>query len=54
LDKLTYYEIFEDAENAIKREKTLKRWPREWKINIINGFNPEWKDLYEQICGYCG
>ncbi|MDX2113264.1 MAG: GIY-YIG nuclease family protein [Alphaproteobacteria bacterium] len=50
LKMLVYYEIFEDAENAIKREKRLKRWSREWKIEAINNFNPEWKDLYEDIC----
>jgi len=43
---LVYYEVFENAENAIKREKRLKRWPREWKIEAINQFNPEWRDLY--------
>lgn len=46
---LIYYEVFEDPENAIKREKRLKRWSREWKIEAINKFNPEWKDLYEEI-----
>jgi len=50
LKTLVYYEIFEDAENAIKREKRLKKWSREWKIKAINEFNPEWQDLYEQIC----
>lgn len=50
LKYLVYYEIFEDAENAIRREKRLKRWSREWKINAINEFNPEWKDLYNEIC----
>lgn len=50
LKMLVYYEVFEDAENAIRREKRLKKWTREWKINVINQFNPEWKDLYEQIC----
>lgn len=46
---LVYYEILDDPEHAIKREKRLKRWPREWKINAINKFNPEWKDLYQDI-----
>ena len=50
LKMLVYYEVFENAENAIKREKRLKRWSREWKIEAINAFNPEWKDLYETIC----
>lgn len=40
LRKLVYYEIFHDAENAIKREKGLKRWSREWKIEAINKTNP--------------
>jgi len=47
---LVYYEVFDDAENAIRREKRLKRWSREWKIEAINNFNPNWDDLYEQIC----
>ena len=50
LKTLVSYEVFDDAENAIRREKRLKRWPREWKINAINEFNPEWKDLYEEVC----
>ena len=50
LKMVVYYEVFDDAENAIKREKRLKRWSREWKIEAINEFNPEWKDLYEDIC----
>jgi putative endonuclease len=50
LDKLVYYEIASNAEAAITREKTLKRWKREWKINAINGFNPDWDDLYQSIC----
>jgi putative endonuclease len=50
LKMLVYYEVFEDAENAIKREKRLKRWSREWKIKAVNEFNPGWNDLYETIC----
>jgi putative endonuclease len=46
---LVYYEVFNDAETAIKREKRLKRWPREWKINAIHQFNPDWCDLYESV-----
>lgn len=49
LDKLVYYEIFEDEENAINRETVLKRWNRNWKKDLIEGFNPEWKDLYKDI-----
>ncbi len=50
LDTLVYYELAENAEAAISREKTIKRWKREWKINIITEFNPDWGDLYESIC----
>ena len=49
LDKLVYYEIFNDIENAILREKQLKNWHREWKINLIEKFNPNWDDLYKSI-----
>ncbi len=43
--KLVYYEVTNDAESAILREKQLKNWHRDWKINLINQFNSEWKDL---------
>ncbi|MGB3723131.1 MAG: GIY-YIG nuclease family protein [Pacificimonas sp.] len=45
LDKLVYYETFDDIADAIAREKQLKRWHREWKINLIEGVNPDWRDL---------
>ena len=45
LTKLVYYEETKDVESAIAREKQLKNWHREWKINLVIGFNPEWKDL---------
>lgn len=54
LDKLVYYEIYEDPENAIKREKRLKFYQRQWKIDLIEKFNANWNDLYEEICGSCG
>jgi len=47
---LVYYEIFSDAENAIHREKRLKKYTREAKIKLISQVNPEWNDLYEAIC----
>lgn len=50
LNKLVYYEILDDEINAIKREKQLKNWHREWKINQINKQNPMWRDLFEDIC----
>jgi putative endonuclease len=43
--KLVYYEITNDVRAAIRREKQLKNWHREWKINLINQFNPGWNDL---------
>ncbi len=49
LDKLVYYEIFEDIESAIYREKRLKEWQRKWKIDLIQKMNPSWKDLYTEI-----
>ncbi len=47
---LVYYEIFDDPENAIKREKRLKKWNRTWKMRVIEEMNPDWNDLYEEIC----
>ena len=49
LDKLVYYEIWQGELEAIQREKTLKHYKREWKLNLINEFNPEWNDLYDSI-----
>jgi putative endonuclease len=45
LVKLVYYEVTNEVEVAIRREKQLKNWHRDWKINLINQFNPDWKDL---------
>ena len=46
IHKLVYYEITDDIESAIRREKQLKKWNRKWKINLIEKNNPEWIDLY--------
>ncbi|WP_435641969.1 GIY-YIG nuclease family protein [Micavibrio aeruginosavorus] len=46
---LVYYEVFDDPENAIRREKRLKKWPREWKMRVIEQMNPDWADLYETL-----
>jgi putative endonuclease len=46
---LVYYEVFDDVRDAIQREKNIKHWPRAWKVRLIHGFNPEWKDLYETL-----
>jgi putative endonuclease len=49
--KLVYFEPFDDPENAIKREKRLKKWNRAWKIRLIEERNPNWDDLYPGIAG---
>lgn len=49
LHKLVYFESFTTIEEAIGREKQLKRWHREWKRNLIKSFNPEFNDLTEKI-----
>jgi len=49
IGKLVYYECFQDAEHAIKREKRLKKYNRKWKIDLIEKTNPSWKDLYGEI-----
>ena len=51
LDRLVYFEQFDDAENAIRREKRLKNWNRDWKIRLIEEHNPNWDDLYPGIAG---
>lgn len=50
IEQLVYYEIFDDIEGAIKREKQLKKWNRDWKLELIEQMNPDWKDLFEDIC----
>jgi putative endonuclease len=49
--RLVYFEIFDQIEQAIRREKRLKKWPRAWKISLIEKDNPNWIDLYPQIAG---
>ena len=45
VDKLVYYELTDSIESAINREKQLKRWHRQWKINLIKDTNPKFRDL---------
>lgn len=45
VDKLVYFELHENMLSAIQREKTLKKWNRPWKNELIETLNPEWKDL---------
>src|SRR5947209_10031282 len=51
VDRLVYFECFEDVEQAIHREKRLKKWPRAWKIKLIEDDNPNWSDLYPGLAG---
>ena len=46
---LVYYEAQNNIELAIKREKQLKAWRRQWKLELIEKNNPDWRDLYENI-----
>jgi putative endonuclease len=46
---LVYYESYDDIRNAIQREKNLKKWPRAWKIALIERNNPDWRDLYDDL-----
>jgi putative endonuclease len=49
LKMIVYYEVFDSIANAIQRETSLKRWPRKWKLDLIESRNPQWRDLYEEI-----
>ncbi len=48
LSKLVYFETTNDVNSALIREKQLKNWHRDWKLNIIKKHNPDWKDLSEE------
>lgn len=50
-DRLMYYEKFDDINEVIHREKQLKKYARQWKIELIEKMNPEWKDLWDEIRG---
>ena len=47
--RLVWFETHNDIEAAISREKTIKRWPRKYKLNVIEQKNPDWDDLYETL-----
>jgi putative endonuclease len=49
LKRLVYFEQHDDIRGAIQREKTIKHWPRAWKVRLIHGSNPEWIDLFDSI-----
>lgn len=46
---LVYYGQVEDIQEALKREKQLKKWKRDWKLKLIEKDNPTWEDLYGKI-----
>ena len=46
---LVYYERHDTAAAAIQREKNIKHWPREWKIDLILSMNSDWRDLYDEV-----
>ena len=47
--QLMYFEMLEDMASAKKKEKELKKWNRDWKIQLIEKDNPEWRDLYDSL-----
>jgi putative endonuclease len=46
VDRLVWYEVYERIDEAIAREKDIKKWRRDWKIRLIEEMNPDWMDLY--------
>jgi putative endonuclease len=46
---LVYYEAYKNINDAIAREKQMKKWVRKWKVELIEKTNPQWKDLYEEL-----
>ncbi|WDR02058.1 GIY-YIG nuclease family protein [Devosia algicola] len=51
LKKLVWFEVHEDIEQAILREKRIKKWRRDWKVELIEENNPDWRDLWWEITG---
>jgi putative endonuclease len=49
VDRLVWFEAYDDPKGAIAREKQLKKWRRDWKIRLIEEQNPEWRDLYRSV-----
>jgi len=49
IHKLVWFEVHEDIEHAIAREKAIKKWNRKWKLRIIEEMNPKWEDLYDSL-----
>jgi putative endonuclease len=49
LKQLVYFERYDDPTSAIQREKNIKHWSREWKLDLVASANPQWRDLYTGI-----
>jgi putative endonuclease len=49
--RLVWFQEYGRARDAIQREKTMKEWPRDWKINLVERENPHWEDLYPSLPG---
>ncbi|WP_296947216.1 GIY-YIG nuclease family protein [uncultured Massilia sp.] len=49
--RLVWYEVHADIMEAIRREKLIKKWHRDWKVNLVQRMNPGWEDLYDQTVG---
>lgn len=49
VNKLVYYEVYKYVNDAIVREKQLKNWKREWKMELIEKENPHWRDLFDDM-----
>ncbi|MCJ7615584.1 MAG: GIY-YIG nuclease family protein [Desulfobacterales bacterium] len=47
--KLVYYEKHKREEDAVEKEKQIKKWKRQWKMRLVDHFNPEWRDLSDDI-----
>ena len=50
LHSLVWYEMHKTFESAMTREKQIKKWNRKWKLDLIEKSNPDWKDLYGNVC----
>ena len=49
VDRLVWFEVHDDREAALRREKRIKEWKRDWKINLIESNSPHWVDLYPNL-----
>ena len=49
LKMIVHFERYDSPQAAIQREKNIKHWPRQWKLNLVASGNPQWRDLYKDI-----